>query len=397
MSRRLVLALGVGLVVAAVMAAVMEATSPPAAAASVVDLPPNPHVPSASGAGVERCVDVLLLGFRGSGDHPRGRTSQGHISQEPPIGWLPHDFSRPNFEHQRRHSGVSIAQDRLGITIGALYEALHHTVTKLGRTVGFWSVGVDDAPGFGYGELYRAPPVDVAHLGAYLDSIRLDSLTRQVGQIVGSLVLGTSSNPALCPHTDIVVAGFSQGAIIARAMVLNLQQQLRQLGRPVSPVTDVVLIGDPLFRRQEHRRHGVIHRSDHQVDGLLRIDLVALCDRNKATRLICSFTAQGQGNARTWFREVWKSLRRFVDMHPALLRTSTTHLERFGTRIHVLCDSGDVVCSPVRIISPLRWKSDFPELLRGRPGDTIHGSYHQRVPWQRVTDGLTAPMRWSWA
>lgn len=393
MSRRVLLHLGV--IVAAV--SMLLASTPVSVATAATDLAPNPHVPSHIGAGAPRCVDVLLLGFRGSGDHPRGRTSHGHPSQESPIGWSPHDFIRPDFDQQRSDVGVSVAQDRLGITLGALYETLHHTMTRLGRTVGFWSVGVDDAPGFGYGELYRAPPVDVAHLGSYLDSISLDSLTRQAGQIVGSLVLGTSSAPALCPYTQVVVAGFSQGAIIARAMVLNLQQQLKRLDRPVSPVTDVVLIGDPLFRRQEHRRHGVIHRSDHQVDGLLRIDLVALCDRNRVTRLICSFTAQGDGTARTWFREVWQSLHRFVDMHPALLRTSTTHLERFGTRVHVVCDSGDVVCSPVRIISPMRWKSDFPELLRGRPGDTIHGSYHQRVPWQRVTDGLTAPMRWSWA
>lgn len=391
MRRRVVLALGVVFVAIAVAVAV----PPRAVAASAVDLPPNPYVPRAVGAGVERCVDVLLLGFRGSGDHPRGRTAQGHRASEAPIGWLPHDFTRPDFDQQRRHFGVSVAQDRLGVTIGSLYEALHRTVSSLGRTVGFWSVGVDDAPEFGYGELYRAPPVDVVHLGAYMDSIRLDSLTRQAGQIVGSLVLGSSTTPALCPLTEIVVAGFSQGAVIARAMVLNMQQQLQQLGRQASPITDVVLIGDPLFKRQEHRRHGIIHRSDHQVDGLLRLDVVALCDRNRITRFICSFTAQGRGGARTWFREVWSSLQRFVDAQPALLRTSTTHLARFGTQVHVLCDSGDVVCSPIRIISPVRWKSDFPELLRGRPEDTIHGSYHHRIPWSQVTEGLTAPRRWS--
>lgn len=362
------------------------AASPPAGASPT--MPPNPHVPSGPGRPPERCVDMLVLGFRGSGEHPRGRTRHGEVSPESPVPWQTHDFTAPQPLTQRERHGTTVAADRLGDTLGAFYEAVHAAVTAQGRTIGFWSVGVDDSAGFGYGSLYRAPPVDVANLAGYLSSISLDSLTVGLGRQLESLIVGTSTRPAHCPGTSLVVAGFSQGAVIARSLALNMQSRLGRDERAKNPVTDVVLIGDPLFRRSEHRTHGIIHPSDHQVDGLLRVDLARLCDRNRTTRAVCTVTAMGTGGVRAWFREVWQSMREFARLHPRLMLTSVSDLERAGSRAHVLCDSGDVVCSPLRVVSALRWDSDFPELLTLRPHRTIHGTYHRRVPWNQVAAGL---------
>lgn len=350
----------------------------------------NPFVPGNAATAPRSCVDVLMMGFRGSGEQPRGRNRSGGTTGAGPIPWQLDDFTTPDFARQRRRHGVSVAQDHLGHTVGAVYEALHHQLRSQGRTVGFWSVGIDDSPGFGWGALYAAPPVDVANLAQYVQSISLDSLTAEVMPAVQRLVEGDATREPWCPDTRIVVVGYSQGAVVARALVTNLHQRRRDGGASHHGLTDLVLIGDPLFRRHEHGRHGVVHPSDHQVDGLLRIDLVALCDRSRLMRALCAMTASGSGSVRSWFREVWGSLRTFVDQHPHLLHTSLTQLERHGTQVHVVCDSGDVVCSPVRIISTWRWDSDFPELLRRRPHRTIHSSYDQSVPWHDVTHALRA-------
>jgi hypothetical protein len=351
---------------------------------------PNPFVPTGADGAPTLCVDVLMMGFRGSGEHPRGRRPGGETTANAINPWQLDDFTTPDFAEQRRRLGVSVAQDHLGHTVGAVYEALHHRLRSQGRSVGFWSVGVDDSPGFGYGELYAAPPVDVANLARYLQSMSLDSLMREVLPVVQRLVVGDANREPWCPSTQIVVVGFSQGAVLARALVTNLHQQIRPAGPPHPTISDLILIGDPLFRREEHTRHGVVHPSDHQVDGLLRIDLVALCDRSRMMRALCAMTASGSGSVRSWFREVWQSLRDFAQHHPHLLRTSLSRLHQHGTHVHVVCDSGDVVCSPIRIIATLRWDSDFPELLRRRPHRTIHGSYHQSVPWHDVIHDLTA-------
>lgn len=350
--------------------------------------PANPLAPMGPQMAPARCVDVLMLGFRGSGEHPRGRTREGKATRESGLPWKPNDFVQPDFAAQRQRFGVTAAEDRLGTTLGAMYEALHHRVTARGQTVGFWSVGVDEATGFGYGALYAAPPVDVVGLGRYLDTIAVDSLMLEFMPVLERLVLGEAGRPAWCPNTNIVVGGFSQGAILARALVSNAQQLLRARRIATGPIGDVVLVGDPLFRRHEHRRHGVVHPSDHQMDGLLRLDLVALCDRNRFMKALCAVTALGSGSVRSWFREVWSSLRVFAEQHPRLLRTSTSQLEQRGVRLHMVCDSGDVVCSPIRVISTLRWDSDFPELFTGRPERTIHGNYHRTVPWDDVVSGF---------
>jgi len=372
------------LVIAAVLAAGLLTT--PQARAGDLDLPPaaNPHVPTSPGMPPLRCVDVLFMGFRGSGEHPRGRTRTGGLTAQRPIPWRSPDFTTPDAARQHHEHGVSTADDRLGPTLGALYTALHQRTQQQGRTVGFWSVGVDDSPGFGYGTLYRAPPVDVPNLAQYLSSIAVDSLAVGLGRELESLFVGTGQRPPHCPGTSLVVAGFSQGAVVARAVVLDLQQRLRRAGRPAAPVRDVVLVGDPLFRRHEHPRHGVVHASDHQVDGLLRIDLVRLCDHTFTTRALCAFTSLGTGAVRTWFREVWQSLDEFARLHPRLLQAGAADIERNGAQVHIVCDSGDVVCSPLRVISSMRWDSDFPELLMRRPERTIHGTYHRTVPWAEV-------------
>lgn len=379
--RRLVLVLvlvGLALLCAPSVASASRATNPG----------PNPFVPTGPRGAPPRCVDVLMMGFRGSGEHPKGLAVRGEPVRSDPITWQLDDFASPDFAEQRRRHGVSVAQDHLGRTVGAVYEALHHQLTAQGRTGGFWSVGVDDGPGFGFGALYAAPPVDVANLARYLQSMSLDSLTREVLPLMQRLVMGDASSEAWCPDTQIVVVGFSQGAVVARALVTNLHRHVGRLGSAHHGVTDLVLIGDPLFRRHEHVRHGVVHRSDHQVDGLLRMDLVALCDRNRMMRAWCALTASGSSSVRSWFREVWQSLRTFANQHPHLLQMSLAQLQGHGTSVHVVCDSGDVVCSPVRFVSTLRWDSDFPELLRRRPERTIHGSYHHSVPWHDVVHDL---------
>jgi len=373
-----------------ILVAVFTWGLPPSPAGADTVLAPNPHVPRGPGLAPERCVDVMFLGFRGSGEHPRGRTRTGSTSSERPVPWSADDFTVPDTDRQRTEHGTSAADDRLGPTLGALYEALRRRVSQQGRTVGFWSVGVDDSPGFGYGALYRAPPVDVANLAQYLTSMSLDSLAIGLGRELESLFIGGNGRPPHCPGTSVVVAGFSQGAVVARAVVLTLQERLQRAGRTSGPVRDVVLIGDPLFRRGEHRTHGVVHPSDHQVDGLLRIDLVRLCDRTLTTRMMCAFTAMGTTSARTWFREVWRSLGEFARLHPRLLQVGAAAIERGGTRVHLVCDSGDVVCSPLRVVTAVRWDSDFPELFMRRPERTIHGSYGRTVPWDAAVGELDA-------
>jgi hypothetical protein len=379
------------LVAGSLVAGSLMAASPATASTPTAPvLTPSPFAPTARGASPSRCADVLLIGFRGSGEHPRG-LNRHTTTHHAPLPWTVTDFTHPDFARQRRTVGVTAAEDRLGTTLGSLYEALalHHRAQ--GRSVGFWSVGVDEGAAFGYGELYGAPPVDAVNLDRYLTSISTDSLTREVMPAVEALAFGTGAAAPWCPNTHIVVAGFSQGAVLARALVTNLHQQLRRRGLPNTALRDLILIGDPLFRRQEHRLHGVVHDSDHQVDGLLRIDLVALCDRNRVMRALCATTASGSGSVRSWFRDVWRSLRLFAEQHPELLRGSLGQLAQRGTQVTVVCDSGDVVCSPIRIVSTLRWDSDFPELLTGRPDRTIHGSYHRTVPWDQVVAKLSAP------
>ncbi len=375
----------------AVPAAARPESTPPSTRFEV--LAPNPHVPVGLGQGPERCVDVLLVGFRGSGAHPRGRTAQGEVSNRLPIPWRAADFTTPRPAFQQRRYGVTAAQDRLGTTLAALYEALSDQVTAQGRSIGFWSVGVDDEAGFGYGRLYKAPPVDVANLGAYLSSIRLDALMTTLGPVLESLVQGRNGRAPQCPDTELVLAGFSQGAVIARAAALDLLQQAEASGRPDSGVSDVVLIGDPLFERDDYDRFGAAFDDDHHTDGLLRLDLVAWCDRNRLTRTACTRYAGGDSRSRTWFRSVWNELRVFADQHPDLVASSAEDLAQRGTDVHLVCDSGDMVCSPIRWTSPFTWDSDIPEVLGGHPERTIHGTYAAEVDWGSVADQILTARR----
>lgn len=371
----------------------MAAPSPnPATEARSRRLAANPHVPVEAGQGPRRCVDVLVVGFRGSGDHPRGRTSRGEVSSRRPIPWRADDFTDPRPDLQRRRFAVTAAEDRLGETIAAFYEGLHTAITGSGteRSLGFWSIGVDDETAFGYGSLYQAPPVDVAHLGQYLSSILLDSLTTTLGPVLADLVQGRAGRTPQCPGTELVLVGFSQGAVIARAAALDLAQRARTAGLAHSGVSDVVLIGDPLFTREDHRRHGAAFDSDHHTDGLLRLDLAAWCDGSWLARRACARYAGGDSRSRTWFRSVWTGLRGFAHLHPELLDSTTEDLAIGGTEVHVICDSGDIVCSPIRWTSPFTWDSDIPEVLAGRPEDTIHGTYATEVDWFDVAERVTS-------
>ena len=374
--------------------AVTEPSSNPRAMVRSRRLAANPHVPVEAGQGPRRCVDVLVVGFRGSGDHPRGRTSRGEVSSRRPIPWRADDFTDPRPDLQRRRFAVTTAQDRLGETIAAFYEGLHTAITGsgTGRSVGFWSIGVDDETAFGYGSLYRAPPVDVAHLGQYLSSILLDSLTTTLGPVLADLVQGRPDRAPQCPGTELVLVGFSQGAVIARAAALDLEQRARDAGLVHSGVSDVVLIGDPLFTRGDHRRHGAAFDSDHHTDGLLRLDLAAWCDGSWLARRACARYAGGDSRSRTWFRSVWTGLRGFAQLHPDLLGSTAEDLAIGGTEVHVICDSGDIVCSPIRWTSPFTWDSDIPEVLAGRPEDTIHGTYATEVDWSRVAEKVIASL-----
>ena len=295
---------------------------------------PVPHRPEA------RCVDYLFVGFRGSGEQPTGFDSNYKRTKKRALINWPESSFLGNVRSQRFK--MTPAEDHLGRTLGELYDATRIRYQKLGKTIGFYSVGVSDAAIIGEGKLYAAVPPPKVNWAPWINSMNADSLNAS-GAVNGVIRRYRSQ----CGYTKILVAGYSQGAIMARVLTI-------QLGKPSNKIEGVMLVADPLFSTEDKT---LAFPNDHQISGILRSNPLESCPLlGIVFAPIC-----GALFLNIWIeRETWI---RSSDINKTILDQSAEDLLKWSKRVATICDSGDIVCSPVRVVStplppPLNLKID---------------------------------------
>ena len=147
-------------------------TVPPGSTPSPIDKAlTNPWIPAPHRQSA-RCVNYLFVGFRGSGQQPTG-FDENYVLKTKPLDWSTTDF----LKNQPYGTLMTTpAVDHLGYTLGGLYEAVRIRYKKLGKTVGFYSVGVSDAAALGPGSLYAATPAPtVTKAATYIKTIALET------------------------------------------------------------------------------------------------------------------------------------------------------------------------------------------------------------------------------
>ena len=297
---------------------------------------PHPNTQSST------CTDVLFIGFRGSGEHPIGISEDGSPSTDNWINWTSREY-----QENGTREGTTPAVDHLGKTLGGLYAAISKRYRSKGKTTGFYSVGVSDTKQAGYGQNYAAPSVPLTiktdALAKYIISMKLDSLTAKGA--VRVIIDGYSKR---CPRSTFLIAGYSQGAVMARSLALSNPWPGR--------VNGVALIADPLFSKSDNT-YQTGFKKDHQVNGLLKSLPEVFCDNDVAKKL-CQGT-----DLKRFFKNFESGLKdwKAQKANKKLTDTTASSLGKFAQKIAVICDSGDLVCSPFRFAGT--FDSDVTDIL----------------------------------
>jgi len=301
------------------------------------------------------CVDVLLIGYRGSGDRPVGFNDQGKQTGDA-LPWSSRDYIRlGKRKAPGSKSSIDVAQDQLGRTIGNLYREVRRFYQKKNLSTGFFSVGISEIPLLGppgapTTSLYYAPAVPRISPGAwtrYLSSITGDALVQDSTRRIMSAIA------AKCPKTKFLVAGYSQGAIMARSLVASATKD----ASVATKITGLLLVADPLFRRDD-AQFSLAFDNDYSTDGFLLSP--PACGPSLSGKFICGLISAGPKNP---ISNVAVEVLVYRELLKDLLSTGVAHYATEWRRLGVLCDSGDLICSPVRVRLGKRVESDIPRLL----------------------------------
>lgn len=289
---------------------------------------PHPNTQSST------CADVLFIGFRGSGEHPLGLDENGSPSSDSWINWTSGEY-----QENRTREGTTPAVDHLGKTLGRLYAAISKRFKSKGKTTGFYSVGVSDTKLVGYGQNYAAPPlpitIDLAALPRYINSMKLDSLKAK-----GAVREPIDKYAIKCPRSTFLIAGYSQGAVMARSLALSNPLPGR--------ISGVALIADPLFAKSDNA-YQTGFSIDHQTNGVLKSLPEVFCSEYEVVKKLCQST-----DLKRFFKSFKTSVEDWKDQeaNKNLTNTTASALDKVTKKIAVICDSGDLVCSPFRLVSP---------------------------------------------
>jgi hypothetical protein len=228
-------------------------------------------------------------------------------------------------------------------------------------------VGVSDAAALGPGSLYAATPAPtlrtVTKAATYIKTIALET---QIASNATSVVL--TNYLQRCSGAKILIAGYSQGALMAKTLAFNFNK---------TKLEGVMLIADPLFNRSTDKKFLVAFNNDHQTSGIFRNDISLFCDRNPLTKSLCAIV----GTQIPGFFALWAELRNWRNSSPSnnYISTKTAEdLEKVSKRVGVMCDSGDLVCSPIRFVHgipglPNAIDSDLENMIYFR--ELIHQRY----------------------
>lgn len=311
-----------------------------------------------------QCADLLFVGFRGSSEQPIGYSQDGEPNGTS-INWGDSDFLKPPSKAPLK-KGVDVQKqgvelDHLGPNLGMLYRAFSQKYPA--RKMGFYSVGVNE-PGMPFkdiaGGIYPAVHVSLslAADGFWKSLIRagtdsnLNYLT-QVNQIAKR-----------CPNTQFAIAGYSQGAIAARRLALDIAKTNLS-----SRVSFTVFIADPLFSKSEFKFK--INPETLDGDAILRTGTEQLCSNLRIDSVIC-------GPIKSLAATYRKNFKSFL---PDLYSSNMKDLR--GKKGEV-CMVGDLICAPS--------KSPKIGLISSTiaAGKEIHSSYFKRNQdwWTYVVNNL---------
>ena len=324
------------------------------------------------------CVDVLLIGYRGSGDKPVGFNDQGQQTGNA-MSWTPRDYTRLSkrkIPGSKPSISIDVAQDQLGQTIGNLYRGVRTYYQKKNLSTGFFSVGISEIPllsppGTPTTSLYYAPAVPGASPGAwtrYLSSITGDALVQSSTRRIMSIIA------AKCPKTKFLVAGYSQGAIMARSVVATAAND----ASVATKITGLLLVADPLFRRDD-AQFSLAFKNDYSTDGFMLSP--PACGPSLVGKFICGLISAGPNNP---IMNVSVEVLVYRELLKDLLSTGVAQYATDWRRLGILCDSGDLICSPVRL-KP-KPESDLPRIVseKTRKGMT-HVKYgKQSARWWQL-------------
>ena len=250
--------------------------------------------------------------------------------------------------------------DHLGRTLGGLYDAVRIHYKNIGKTVGFYSVGVSDAAALGPGSLYAATPTPtfktIQTTATYIKAITLDTMnaSRATSKVL-------ENYRKLCSSAKILIAGYSQGAVLAKALAFSFNQ---------IEVEGVMLVADPLFNREIDKDFLVGFGNDHETSGIFRNDISLLCDRN-----VLKYLCIRAGEVVPGFFALWAEMLSWRNSAGKDLSTKTARdLLKVSKRVAVMCNSGDLVCSPIRVKTrPPGIDSDIVSLITNK--ELIHERY----------------------
>jgi len=290
----------------------------------------NPYIPESFAVGTrpEICPKVMIVGLRGSSERPKPYFIEGDPKKLNQKGqrytnWSP----KTGFTPLLRYSSINYTQNQtakgffnliFGETVGPhVVELRQRLALNLGlgiAEVGVWSVGVDDLHLDPRGNL---PPQSVYHasdvkgvfpvLQTYIDAIGND-----IGRISeGSFIYNYTETA--CPETlQYYFIGYSQGAIFARLLAVDLVK--------LSPrkFKGLMLLADPLFHGTED-----------------------LCCYAQAMSRNHIQTQNGLGaRGAGWLKPKGESLESALRNGPFM---TLSELERYGGVLTV-CRKGDIVC-----------------------------------------------------
>lgn len=217
---------------------------------------PAPEEPAPQVAAPDACRPILFMGVRGSGESPSGGNATSWSSYTYDEDWAPGqafsgmgspvqgvlDGSSPS---QGTAAGDSFIQTLAEEGVPRDEVEVRALVYRAAPTDLLTSaVSVDLNP---FGGL-PLPPAAVPYL--HVDAAKIASYMASIETGVAALTGVLSQVRSECPEQRIVLAGYSQGALV-------IHQALNDLARTGAPVVDriasVVLIADPAQRAQSNR------------------------------------------------------------------------------------------------------------------------------------------------
>ena len=336
---------------------------------------PNPWVPVSSST-APKCVDHLFVGFRGSGDQPRGFKDDGTQVTDA-RSWSPADFGATPRLRRRQLLAAPAASDHLGGTLGALYEAFRRRYLDTAN-IGFYSPGVSDFGILPGGRMtYTARAVSLS--SEYIEAITSNSLDSHMA--ASTAISNYATN---CPSTRFIVAGYSQGALMARNFLLKRADSPEFKGR----IEAAVLVADPLFRPGDGKKFGLGFDADHQLSGLMTDNSLlewssgCLLNRGCVAAKLLTRTLKAALESFNVALRTWKLT------SDGLENTTIDQLSTMVDRIGVVCDSGDGVCSPLRIYNGMMIDSDLLDRTPKKFDRHIRYKNKPSTWWDSVVEGL---------